>query len=251
MRIRHFYYLIVVTSVMILQSCATVEQEVMVREINVDDVLNSVEKNQMSVNTLKGMASVRIESIAEDSSFKQATIVKSPDIFRLEILALFGKTIGLLISDGNKVYLRTTRDEMVFENAERFNLSYFYPGIPPEITTSVLADILLGRVPFGLWQDSYTIGMDETTRLFDISYENSLGTKTSLLVDPLKKRVEKAIVNLYNGRVVEIDYADFGFGGMSSFPKKVEISADGYLLKLSYISSLDINPELDGGLFKP
>lgn len=251
MRPKNFYYLIILISAMFLQSCATVEQDIMVREVNVDDVLNSVQKNQKSVNTLKAMASVRIESIAEDSSFKQATIVKSPDIFRLEILAVFGKTIGVLISDGEKVYLRTSRDEMVFEDSERFNLSYFYPGIPREITTGVLADILLGRVPFGLWQDSYTIRMDEVTRLFDVSFENSIGTRTSLLVDPLKKRVEKAVVNLYNGRVVEIEYADFGFGEMGFFPKVVEISADKYLLKLSYVSSLDINSELDKKLFKP
>lgn len=238
-------------SVLFIQSCATVEHNVMVRNIDLDDILGTIESNQNSVSSLRGMASVRIESISEDSSFKQATVVKSPDMFRLEILAIFGKTIGVLVSDGEKVYLNTARDSMVFEDAGNFNLSYFYPGIPREINTVVLSDMLLGRVPFGLWEDSYSLRVDRETRLLDISYRNTLGSTTSVLADPVKKRVEKARVNLYNDRTVNIEYSDFGFDGMDFFPKRTEIKSDGYLLRITYVSSLDINPDLDGFVFKP
>jgi len=197
------------------------------------------------------MASVRIESIDENSSFKQATIVEKPDFFRLEILALFGKTVGVLVSNGEKVYLRTSRDEMVFENASRFNLSYFYPGIPPEITTDVLTDILLGKVPFGLWQEGYSLDIDNESRLFRIRYINSIGTLTILFVNPANKRVQKALVTLDRGKTVEINYDNFVKGRDEYFPMEVEISAEGYLLKLSYLNSLKINPEIDRKLFQP
>lgn len=244
-------YTFIMVTVLFIQSCATVEHNVMVRNIDLSDVLGTIESNQNSVNSVRGMASVKIESMSENSSFKQATVVKSPDLFRLEILAVFGKTIGVLVSDGEKVYLNTARDSMVFEDAGIFNLSYFYPGIPREITTVVLSDMLLGRVPFGLWGDSYSLQFDSETRLLDISYRNSLGRTTSLLADPVKKRVEKARVNLYNDRTVNIEYSDFGFDGMDFFPKRTVVRSDKYLLRITYVSSLDINPDLDGFVFKP
>lgn len=197
------------------------------------------------------MASVRIESINENSSFKQVTIVEKPDLFRLEILALFGKTVGVLISDGDKVFLRTSRDEMVFKNASGFNLSYFYPGIPPEISTDVLTDILLGKVPFGIWNKGYSLGIDNDSRMFTIKYLNSIDTQTILFVDPVKKRVDRAVVNLDNDRTVQITYGDFITEGEASFPREVEISSEGYLLKMSYVNSIKINPRIDRKLFQP
>lgn len=245
------FYPTVIILVVLMQSCAGMQQDINVRNISINEVLQTVETNQDSVKSLKGMASVRIESIAENSAFSQATVVKEPDIFRLEIIAAFGKTIGVLLSDGDKVYLRTSRDELVFEDAENFNLSYFYPGIPPEITSKVLTEILLGRVPFGLWHNTYDLEIDQDSRMLAITYSNSINTDTTVLLDPISKRVEKALINLYNDRVVDIDFMDFGFDGMEFFPKVIRISADKYMLKLSYVSSLDINPDLESDIFKP
>lgn len=223
----------------------------MIRKIDTSGVMDSVKENQDSVETIKAVASVRIESIAENSSFRQATAVKSPDLFRIEILAVFGKTIGVLVSDGEKVYLRTARDSMVFENSEAFNLSYFYPGIPREITTDVLADILLGRVPFGLWVENYSVDIDRKSRLLRISYTNSLGTTSTLLIDPLETRVKKAFIDLKQEGKVEIDYNDFGLGGIETFPRVTEVRAGNYMLKLSYTGSVDINKKLDDTVFAP
>ena len=248
---RTFFCILLLATILFTQSCATLQQDVVVRDISINDIAKSLEDRQQAVNSLKAMASVRIETPAETNSFSQATVVKAPDIFRLEILAAFGKTIGVLISDGDRVYLRTSRDQLVFEDSERFNLSYFYPGIPREITGSVLTDILLGKVPFGLWDSTYSVEIDDDTRLIKLSFTNSLNTKTGLLIDPVAKRVEKAVINLYNDRVVDIDYEDFGSGKLESFPKVIRISTDSYVLKLSYVSSLKLNPQIDSDLFKP
>lgn len=231
-------------------SCAPKQYEI-VDIAETPAILQSAASSHDHVRSLRGIASVRIESPGDSASFTQATIAESPNSFRLEIIAAFGRTIAVLASDGQRVFLTTSRDEVVFEDVHRFNLSYFYPGIPREITAVVLTDLLLGKIPFGLWDDDFSLTIDSGTGMLVIGYINGIGTYTTAYLNPVKERIEKAEIDIGNDTVVDITYSDFHEANNATFPRRMELTSGAYTLRLTYRRTPEINPVTDRNLFKP
>jgi len=228
--------------------CAPKHVPVNFDEINVDEVLKKVKTNQESLRSLRGVARVKAKSKYDDIVISQVTLLQLPLKFRLEALAAFGQSIAVLTSDGEKVIFRTSNDQVVFPDVRNFNLSNFYPGIPTELRTEQLMDLLLGKIPFGLWTAMYDIGFDDLAQKILVKYENSNSLNTMLIIDPVSGYIEHAEINLDESKILKIDYTNFTKLDNLVFPKGIDLKYLTYELSIKY-NELKLNDNIDNSLF--
>jgi outer membrane lipoprotein-sorting protein len=217
-------------------------------EIKVDEILQLVKTNQESLRSLRGVARVKAKSRYDDLVVNQVTLLQLPLKFRLEALAAFGQSIAVLTSDGEKVILRTSNDQVVFPDVRNFNLSNFYPGIPSELKTEQLIDLLIGKIPFGLWLENYNIGFDKEAQKLAVEYKNSNNLNTVLIIDPLSGYIEHAEINLDESNILKIDYTNFTKLDNLVFPKSIDLKYLSYELSIKY-GEINLNDYIDYSLF--
>ena len=233
---------------LIFLSCAPKQVPVNFDEINVDEVLQKLKTNNEKLNSLSGIARVKAKSSYDDIVISQVTVLQLPLKFRLEALAAFGQSIAVLTSDGEKVIFRTSDDQVVFPDVRNFNLSNFYPGIPSELKTEQLMDLLIGKIPFGLWTAMYDIGFDEQAQKILVKYKNSNNNNTLLIIDPLSGFIEHAEINMDESNTIEIDYTNFIKIDDLVFPKNIDLKYLTYQLSIKY-SEINLNEDIDESLF--
>ncbi len=236
----------------LLLSCAKKTLEIDIERIDVGDLIAKVVDSEDGVNSVKGLASVKIESPYDKVSYKQVTIAEEPNLLRLEAIAPFGRTVGMVISNGEKVYVISARERSEFDNPEQFDLSYFYPDLPVKISLESLVNLLLGRLPEepDFVNSRVLVGVDEGRVVLSLFKGN---IKESVLwIDPQNYRISKAIITLENGSVATCEFQDFMYvGNGAQIPRRIELRVDEYLISLKYDSDLDVNTEIDRDLFKP
>ena len=236
-------------SVFILLSCAKKIEPVDFSLLDTDQIINDIEVYQDSVKSLRGMARVRAKSSFEDVTISQATLLDAPDRFRLEALAVFGQSIAVLVSNGEKVIFKTRNDQIKFEDATSFNLSYFYPGIPSDVKSSQLMDILFGRVPFGLWESGGEYEIGNNDNMLTISYINIKGRPAVLYVDPISLRLASAEIELDGGELLIITYSNYINQNDINFPRDIHLSYAKDELSIKYEKGLELNGKIDESLF--
>ena len=231
-------------------SCASKTLDLNVQNIDIRDILESIERSNSAFNRLEGLAKVKAIDPFESISFNQVTLLDHPDRFRLEALAVFGQTVAVVISDGQHVYFKTPRESIKFDDSRNFNLSYFYTNAPSELKTAELIDILLGKVPFGLWSDNNKVNIDFDGKL-SVSYINKNGTNTTLNIEPLRKRVISAEVGLDSKESLIISYLNHQDINGFNFPRTVKILYSRGELIINYDKDILLNSEIDSNLFVP
>ena len=231
-----------------IAGCAPKQVPVNFDEINVDKILEQAKINQQGIESLRGVARVKAKSSFDDLVINQVTLLQLPLKFRLEALAAFGQSLAVLTSDGEQVVFRTSSDQVVFPDVRNFNLSNFYPGIPREIKSSQLIDLLMGKIPFGLWSGDYTTELSNEKGKILLNYTNSNNTNTSLTVDPLTANIEMAEIVLDGSNILVIDYANFTNFERFVFPKAIYLTYLTYELSIKY-GELNLNDNIDDSLF--
>jgi outer membrane lipoprotein-sorting protein len=236
----------------LLLSCAKKTVEINIERINVGDIISKVIAAEDSVNSVKGLASVKIESPYNNVSYKQVTIAEEPNLLRLEAIAPFGRTVGMVISNGQKVYVISAKERSEFDNLEQFNFSYFYPDLPVKITLNNLVNLLLGRLPEepDFTNSRVLLGVDDgrvVLKLFKGTRKESV-----LWINPVNYRISKAMMTLENGSTATCEFEDFmDVGNGAQIPRRIELRVDDYLISLKYDRDLDVNTKIDRDLFKP
>lgn len=217
-------------------------------EIKVDEILQLIKTNQENLYSLRGVARVKAKSRYDDVVISQVTLLQLPLKFRLEALAAFGQSIAVLTSDGEKVIFRTSNDQVVFPDVRNFNLSIFYPGIPTELKTEQLMDLLIGKIPFGLWPENYNVGFDKEAQKMLVEYKNSNSLNTLLTIDPVSVNIEHAEINLDESNILKINYTNFTKLDNLVFPKNIDLKYLSYELSIKY-SEIELNDNIDDSLF--
>ena len=239
---------LIFTVLLLFAACAPKQVPVNYDEINIDEILLQVKSNQESIRSLRGVARVKAKSSYDDLVINQVTLLQLPLKFRLEALAAFGQSIAVLTSDGEKVIFKTSNDQVVFPDVENFNLSHFYPGIPRELKTPQLIDLLLGKIPFGLWIEDYSVNINKEKGKIEIYYINSNNTETRLSIDPLTGYLERADVDLGNSNILSIDYTNYIKLDNLVFPKAIYLKYLSYELSIKY-GDLSLNDKIEDSLF--
>ncbi|MGI9553347.1 MAG: DUF4292 domain-containing protein [Thermodesulfobacteriota bacterium] len=243
---RLFYILVLIFSI---GSCAPKIAPVNFENLDVDNILEEIQRENSEINTLQGIARVRAKNNFDNVSIRQVTVVETPYMFRLEALAAFGQSLAVVTSNGQQVVFKTRGEEVVFDDVKQFNLTYFYPGIPDEIKTKELIDLLLGKVPFGLWGEDYEISFNDNKNLLVVKYINSNKSQTVLYLDPVKEHVKAADIVIDDENIMHIDYSEYKNFGNLKFPKKISLIYISNEIKISYEKDLILNKQIDAGLF--
>ena len=249
MPFQRFKYLIHIVILIAAGSCAPKITPVDFETVDVDGILEKIENENREISTLQGIARVRAKNKFDSLSIRQVTILETPYMFRLEALAAFGQSLAVVTSNGEQVVFKTRGEEVVFQDVRKFNLTYFYPGIPPEIRTKELIDLLLGKVPFGLWIKDYELSFSESDNLLIVKYINSNNTNTVLYLDPVNEYVTAADIEIDNENILRIDYSNYKSIGDIRFPKNISLNYLSNELKISYEKDLLLNKQVDAGLF--
>jgi outer membrane lipoprotein-sorting protein len=236
----------------LLLSCAKKTLEIDIELIDIEDVISKVIDAEGSVNSVKGLASVHIESPYNNVSYKQVTIAEEPNLLRLEAIAPFGRTVGMIISDGQKVHVISAKERNKFDNLEEFDFSYLYPDLPIRITLKNLVNLFLGRLPEApdFTNSRVLLGVDDGRVVLTLFKDKR--KESVLWIDPLNYRVSKAIITLENGSTATCEFKDFiDVGKGTQIPRRIELRVDEYLISLKYDRDLDVNTDIDRSLFKP
>ena len=230
-------------------SCAPKVTPIDYENLDVERILDNIQSRSNKLNSLQGIARVRAKNNFDNLSIRQVTILETPYMFRLEALAAFGQSLAVVTSNGEQVVFRTRGEEVVFEDVRKFNLTYFYPGVPSEIKTKELIDLLLGKIPFGLWESNYDLSVDKEENLLVVKYINSNNTQTVLYLDPVNEYVRAADIGIEDENILRINYSDYSKIDNVQFPKNISLSYQSNELKIRYEKDLILNKQVESGLF--
>ncbi|HXG30018.1 MAG TPA: DUF4292 domain-containing protein [Thermodesulfobacteriota bacterium] len=235
-----------------LLSCAKKTVEVDLRGVSLAEVLNRVRRSENGVESVRGLASVSVRSPDRRVSFNQVTIAEEPNLLRLEALAPFGRTAGMIISDGQKIYVFSSREEEVFDSAEEFDFSLFYPELPIRVRVDNLVNLLLGRLPEKPDYEGSRIELGKGSSHILLTLFDENGERSVLWINPINYRIEKAKINLDGGITATCRFGDFkDFGVGVYLPKRIEMEVDGFSISINYNDRVEVNRDVDRNLFKP
>jgi len=240
-------FFVIVFSLIFFLSCAKSIELPDISNFNSNELVKTVAEKESLINTVKGIALVRLKSPEKKVSFKQVTIVKDPNILRLEALAPFGRTVAMVISDGTKVSLEVSSEKLVFYRVEDFNFSDFYGFIPVKIGIQELTDFLLGKIPVHIFNDKYNLGVDEKEGLILLESKTS---KNIIWINHNYVRVAKASIYLENGDHVNVSFNKFReIEPELFFPFEMELKYEDFSIYVKYDYDVDINKNIRDDLF--
>ena len=210
------------------------------------ELLSLLKEQEEKIYSVRGLALARLKSPDQKVSFKQVTIVEYPNKLRLEALAPFGRTELAVISNGEKVLLKFPKQDVLYNEPEAFNFSVFYPNIPVPINITHLSNFLLGRLPIDLYNDKYSIEIDEKNNLLIL---NSTSSENKLWVDFRYFRIKKASFLFENDEKIVVNYDDFMPLETVYFPRRVELNLQDYSIYVKYDFDVEINQSIKQSLF--
>ena len=218
-------------------------------EADLAAALARAKKTHAGFVSVRSRAGVSIESPHGRMFFDQVTLARNPRFLRVALLAPFGETLASVVSDGKSVRMKTAMEEIVFDDAENFRLSYLYPGLPSSLAMRDLVGFLTARLPVEVpgenYSARYTGGRGEI--LFSFSGKRRL----EVTVDPRRNVVSRVDYESSDGGASTIVYS--GFRKLAPglyFPARLRFESSGYGLDVTYGEDLRVNSGLDVSMFR-
>lgn len=233
-------------------SCTKKMVEIDLDRVNLLEVLKKVKESQQSIRSVKGLASVTIKAPDKRVSFNQVTIAEEPNLLHIEALVPFGRAVGTIISDGEKIYVTFPKERRVFDRTQEFDFSSLYSGLPVKLTVDKLVNLLLGRLAEPPEYESSQVYLSTRSDYLILTLFKNGKEEGVLWVDHINYRIERANINLGGGVSVVYRFDDFkDVGPGVSFPKRIELKVDKFSISLKYDEDVEVNGNIDRNSFKP
>lgn len=235
-----------------LSSCARKVVDTDLGTVETSEVIKKVRGSEGKIRSVRGLAYIRIETPKEAVAFKQVTVAEEPNLFHLEALDPLGRTVGMITSDGEKIYFILPEETRVFDSLHKFDLSSIYPAFPVRIGADDLVNFLLGRPPVKTNYEDNNIYMSKAANKLVLHVFNKEGEQESVLqINPLTYVIEEARVNLDGGSATA-SFSDFVETGPGSlFPRRLELRFSDSVISVKYDDKVKVNGEVDRNLYKP
>ncbi|HSE83734.1 MAG TPA: hypothetical protein VLB01_04220 [Thermodesulfobacteriota bacterium] len=236
----------------VLFSCARKAVDTDLSKIETSEVIKRVRASEEKIKSVRGLAYIRIETPDEAIAFRQVTVAEEPNLFRLEALDPLGRTVGMITSDGEKIYLIFPEETRVFDSLHQFDLSSIYPAFPVRIGADDLVNFLLGRPPVKTDYEDDKIYMSTAANKLVLHVFGKEGEQESLLqINPLTYVIEEARVNLDGGSATASfsNFAETESGSL--FPRRLELRFSDSVISVKYDDRVKVNREVDRNLYKP
>lgn len=245
----------ILISVMLLliASCAPKVAVTDIQSVDPEEIVQRIELFENGIRSVKGLAKVRIETPQDKISYTQVTVAEEPDLLRLEALNPFGTTVGFISSDGKYIYIISSSERGRYDSGEEFDLSYVYPGLDLRITAESLVNLVLGRLPYRIYESDVNPELTADSGLIKLSFRNGeSGGYDSIWVNSRNYRVEKAEFTVSGGKRATLSYIYFdGLVDGHYFPRVIDLDAGELSIKIVYEPDVELNEGIDSTLFKP
>lgn len=236
--------------VILLFSCAGKLPPEVAEHPDLSAVLAKAKQNQRDFNSIKARARVSIRSPQAKIVFDQVATVSRPEFLRISIFAPFGEMLARVVSDGETVRMKTNREELIFENAEDFRLSYLYPGIPPQLGVGDIVNFLLGGSPFVIPREGYSVRAGR--KKGEIVFMFSGSTPVRVTVDLRRSFITAVEGELGDGEKARIEFSLLKqIAPDTYFPRKLLFETADYSLSVNYDENLRVNSKADLSLSRP
>lgn len=236
-------------TVLFLSSCAATPSTAPLGEAGLAAALARAKKTHAGFVSVRSRAGVSIESPRERMFFDQATLARNPGFLRVALLAPFGETLATVVSDGKSVRMKTALEEVVFDDAENFSLSYLYPGLPSGMGMSDLVGFLTARLPLEVPEENYTARY--VGRRGEILFAFSGPMRLEVTVDPRRNVVSRVDYESSDGVASTVIFSDFRkLAPDLYFPARLRFESSGYGLSVAYADDLRVNSGLDVSAFR-
>ena len=213
-------------------------------------VLAKAKQTQRDFNSVKARARVSIKSPQAKIVFDQVATVSRPEFLRISVFAPFGEMLARVVSDGETVRMKTNWEELVFENAEDFRLSYLYPGIPPHLGVGDIVNFLLGGSPFVIPEEGYSARAGN--KKGEIVFVFSGDSPVRVTVDIKRNFITAVEGELVNGEKARIEFSLLTrIAPDTYFPRKLLFETADYSLSVNYDENLRVNSKADISLSRP
>ncbi len=247
------FLFITAASLILLGSC-TVKKETRIdlETVDKESVIKKVKLFQSSIKSLKSLAKVRIKTPDHKISYSQVTIAQVPDLFRLEALNPFGKTVGFISSDGSNIYVISKSGQRVYDASQGFHLSYLDPKFNLEITPQELVKLVLGRLPYNVFNKDGKLEISVDGEFLKLVVrDNEQLRDNTLWVDRYSNRIEKAVIFPDGRSKVEIKYRYFkGLKDGYYFPRVIYFKTEELSIAITYDEDVKLNAVVDNSLFR-
>ena len=236
--------------VFLLFSCAGKFPPTVAEHPDFSAILAKAKQTQQGFTSVKARARVSIKSPQAKIVFDQVATVVRPEFLRIAVFAPFGEMLARVVSDGKSVRMKTNWEELVFENAEDFRLSYLYPGLPPQLGVEDVINFLLGGSPFAIPQKDYSARVGESEG--EITFVFSGKTPVRVTVDPRRNFITRVEGELSDGQKAKIEFSlPKRIAPDTYFPRKLLFETADYSLSVNYDENLRVNSKADISLFRP
>ncbi len=236
--------------VLLLFSCAGKFPPAVTEHQDFSAILAKAKQTQQGFTSIKARARVSIKSPQAKIVFDQVATVVRPEFLRIAVFAPFGEMLARVVSDGKSVRMKTNWEELVFENAEDFRLSYLYPGLPPQLGVEDVINFLLGGSPVAIPKKDYSVraGKKEGEIVFVFSGK----TPVRVTVDPRRNFITRVEGELSDGQKARIEFSlPKRIAPDTYFPRKLLFETADYSLSVNYDENLRVNSKADISLFRP
>lgn len=218
-------------------------------EATAGDILKRVEGSRQTVNSLKGMAKVRLTNSKIDASVNEVVVIKRPSSIRLETLGFFGSPVMVFATEGESFSISSEKKFVTGRLSSKRIASLPFPF--NLLTTDEITSIFLGSPPIIDSGSSELAYVEETN-----SYLMTLNSREGI-------RRQKVWIDAGTLQVVKTEIEDDGLGSTltinfrkyqdikgSYFPKEIEvsISPNPSTLRIGY-EDIDLNVPVDNDIF--
>lgn len=242
-----------IVALVLIISCAAKVPDVGLKGVTPEDITERIALFEDGIRSVKGLAKVRINTGREKVSYTQVTVAEEPDLLRLEALNPFGSTVGFVSSDGKYIYIISSDKRDLYPSDEAFDLSYVYPGLDLRITAESLVNLVLGRLPYKIYDSAYKAELTAEAGYLKLAFKDAQnGMENTLWVNHENYRVEKADFSLSDGRRASVSYEYFGsLVDGHYFPRSIYFETGELSINIIYEPDVELNGKVDRALFAP
>ncbi|ORJ61536.1 LolA family protein [Geothermobacter hydrogeniphilus] len=222
----------------LLQACAVPRPAAPpVVDVGARELLQHLESSARRLQSLRGLARVRVESPQRNFGATQVLLVSKPNRLRAETLSLFGTPMLLLSSDGRQLQVLVPGQNRFYQGAASGRNLQRFTNLPLRLED--LVHLLLYQVP--LLADVERLEADAAGPLLFLSGDGD--RRQELQFDNQLRLVR---CRLSRGGAVWLDIGYGDFSAEQNFPRSISLRLPqrDILLEVQF-RQLEINPQLD------
>lgn len=217
--------------------------------LGADELAKKVAERNSEVNSLKGMAKVRLTTARTDVTVREVVVAKRPSSLRLETLGFLGTPVMVFATNGETLNVSSEKRFVTTRLHSKRPASLPFPF--NLLATDEATSILLGRIPV-VWPARAEMSYLEKEDIYLLTLTSENGTtRQDIYIDAESMLVRKTeIVDDGLGSTLVVIFGGYKEIAGVQLPKEIEvsISPNPSMLRITY-DEPEINVPVEDAVF--